>query len=94
MATFEPIAIATNITTTTKFSDYKNKIQASMDEFGTSMNDALVEMFNTLSTETTYTEAEINTIITDLTTVVTDATAASTAANNTQDLENFLNFKF
>ena len=66
MVTFTPVSIQTNILPTTKFSEYRNKIQTAMDEFGTSINTELANMFDVLSTETTYTKAQIDTIIADL----------------------------
>ena len=60
MAAFTPQEIATQITAGTKFSEYRDKIQSSLEEFATNINAELVAMFGVLDTETTYTKAHID----------------------------------
>lgn len=58
MANFTPQPISVDITPTTKFSEYRNKIQQSMDAFGDNINAELAEMFGQLDTTTTYTKLQ------------------------------------
>jgi hypothetical protein len=61
MATFNPQDITTSITSTTKFSEYRNKIQESLDQFGGHVNDELTALYASIATDpaVTYTQAEI-----------------------------------
>lgn len=62
MATYNPQPITVDIQPTTKFSDYRNKIQQSLQQFGDHVNTELYAMFGTISTDanTTYTVTEID----------------------------------
>lgn len=62
MATYTTQPITVDIQPTTKFSDYKNKIQDSLQQFGDHVNEELVAMFGVISTDanTTYTIADID----------------------------------
>ena len=60
MASFNPQDINVDIQPTTKFSEYRNKIQQSLIEFSNNINTELTSMFGVLSTETTYTQAQID----------------------------------
>lgn len=65
MATYTTQPITIDIQPTTKFSDYKNKIQDSLQQFGDHVNTELTAMFGVISTDanTTYTITDIDTKI-------------------------------